>query len=79
MFKGGHKADALQEYSKIVGLDFDHVKDLAALIAVLRMLRYTLAMFVSPGGHGLKVFVRVDSSAEHHREAYRTIAAAAVT
>ena len=75
VFKGGHKADALQEYSKIVGLDFDHVKDLAALIAVLRMLRYTLAMFGSPGGHGLKVFVRVDSSAEHHREAYRTIAA----
>ncbi|WP_298552992.1 DUF3987 domain-containing protein [uncultured Parabacteroides sp.] len=75
VFKGGHKADGLQEYSKIIGLDFDHVKDLTALIAAFRMLSCTLAMFVSPGGHGLKVFVRVDSDAGRHREAYRAVAA----
>ena len=75
VFGGGHKAEALQEYSGIIGLDFDHVDDLAALIIVLKMLSYTLAMFVSPGGHGLKVFVRVDSDAGRHREAYLTVAA----
>lgn len=70
VFKGGHKADALQEYSGIIGLDFDHVENLAALILIFRMLNFTLAMFVSPGGHGLKVFVRVDCPSGRHGEAY---------
>ncbi|MFQ6927505.1 MAG: BT4734/BF3469 family protein [Parabacteroides merdae] len=52
------------------GLDFDHVKDLPALILTFRALSSTLAMFVSPGGEGLKVFVRVDRPAERHGEAY---------
>lgn len=60
VFKGGHKASAIETYSQIVGLDFDHVEDLAALILIFRMLDFTLAMFVSPSGEGLKVFVRVD-------------------
>lgn len=58
VFKGGHKASALETYSQVVGLDFDHVKDLPALILAFRALSSTLAMFVSPGGEGLKVFVR---------------------
>lgn len=32
VFKGGHKASAIETYSQVVGLDFDHVKDLPALI-----------------------------------------------
>ena len=64
VFKGGHKASALETYSQVVGLDFDHVKDLPALILTFRALSSTLAMFVSPGGEGLKVFVRVDSTAK---------------
>ena len=75
VFKGGHKADALQEYSGIIGLDFDHVENLAALILIFRMLNFTLAMFVSPGGHGLKVFVRVDCPSGRHGEAYPLVAA----
>ena len=63
VFKGGHKASAIETYSQVVGLDFDHVKDLPALILAFRALSSTLAMFVSPGGEGLKVFVRVDCPA----------------
>ena len=70
VFKGGHKASAIETYSQVVGLDFDHVKDLPALILAFRALSSTLAMFVSPGGEGLKVFVRVDCPAERHGEAY---------
>ena len=75
VFKGGHKASALETYSQVVGLDFDHVKDLPALILTFRALSSTLAMFVSPGGEGLKVFVRVDCPAERHGEAYPLVAA----
>ena len=75
MFKGGHKASAIETYSQVVGLDFDHVKDLPALILTFRALSSTLAMFVSPGGEGLKVFVRVDCPAERHGEAYPLVAA----
>lgn len=75
VFKGGHKASAIETYSQVVGLDFDHVKDLPALILAFRALSSTLAMFVSPGGEGLKVFVRVDCPAERHGEAYPLVAA----
>ena len=75
VFKGGHKASAIETYSQVVGLDFDHVKDLPALILTFRALSSTLAMFVSPGGEGLKVFVRVDCPAERHGEAYPLVAA----
>ncbi|MFQ9020387.1 MAG: BT4734/BF3469 family protein [Parabacteroides merdae] len=64
-----------ETYSQVVGLDFDHVKDLPALILAFRALSSTLAMFVSPGGEGLKVFVRVDCPAERHGEAYPLVAA----
>lgn len=75
VFKGGHKASAIETYSQVVGLDFDHVEDLAALILIFRMLDFTLAMFVSPSGEGLKVFVRVDCPPRRHREAYLQVAA----
>lgn len=75
VFRGGHKAQQLQAYSRLVGLDFDHVEDLKALIAVFCALAPTYALFVSPGEKGLKVFVRVDSDAARHREAYLTVAA----
>lgn len=75
VFKGGHKASAIETYSQVVGLDFDHVENLAALILIFRMLDFTLAMFVSPSGEGLKVFVRVDCPPRRHREAYLQVAA----
>lgn len=74
VFSGGHRDDQMVDYSKIVGLDFDHVKELAALIVLFRSMATTLALFVSPGGEGLKVFVRVDSGAEHHRRAFEVVA-----
>lgn len=41
VFKGGHKASAIETYSQVVGLDFDHVKDLPALILAFRALSST--------------------------------------
>ena len=65
--------DQVAAYSMVVGLDFDHVENLAVLIALFRSMPTTLALFVSPGGEGLKVFVRVDSGAEHHRRAFEVV------
>ena len=73
-FLGGHRAGQIRSYNQLVGLDFDHVKDLATLSAVFRAMPETLMMFVSPSGEGLKVFVRVDSTAARHPTAYRYVA-----
>ncbi|WP_337942112.1 DUF3987 domain-containing protein [Parabacteroides sp.] len=75
VFKGGHKASQLETYSKVVGLDFDHVADLPALVALFRQQVFTLALFVSPGGEGLKVFVAVDTGREEHATAFAAVAA----
>ena len=75
LFKGGHRANQLEAYSQVVGLDFDHVADLAALIALFLRQPFTLALFISPGGEGLKVFVRVDTAREEHAAAFAAVAA----
>lgn len=75
VFRGGHRAEQLERYSGLVGLDFDHVADLSAMQAAFREMPATYAFFVSPGGEGLKVFVRVDSEPSRHREAYLRVAA----
>ncbi|MCD7852303.1 MAG: DUF3987 domain-containing protein [Parabacteroides sp.] len=74
VFRGGHRDDQVICYSQLVGLDFDHVKDLPALILLFRMMPTTAALFVSPGGGGVKVFVYVDSPVEHHRRAFEVVA-----
>ena len=75
LFDGGHRANQLKTYSRIIGLDFDHVPDPATLAALFRELAFTLALFVSPGGQGLKVFVVVDTGREHHAAAFAAVAA----
>lgn len=75
LFKGGHRANQLEAYSQVVGLDFDHVSNLAALIALFLQQPFTLALFISPGGEGLKVFVGVDTGREEHAAAFAAVAA----
>lgn len=74
VFNGGHRASQLVTYSQLVGLDFDHVTDSAALAALFRKQRYTRAQFISPGGEGLKVFVSVDTGQGQHAEAFAAVA-----
>lgn len=76
VFRGGHKASQLDKYNGTMGLDFDDVENLPLMKQAFRAMPATLGYFVSPGGQGLKVFVRVDSPAEHHRSAYPYVAAA---
>ena len=75
VFRRGHRADQLEIYSRVTGLDFDHVADPSGLAALFRAQKYTLGLFVSPGGEGLKVFVRVDTDREMHINAFTAVAA----
>ena len=68
VFKGGHKASALETYSQVVGLDFDHVKDLPALAAgvsvggfgcVLGSLANLIALRLARVPNGLAEFHRI--------------------
>ena len=74
VFRTGHRADQLETYSHAVGLDFDHVSDPPALARLFREQKYTLGLFISPGGEGLKVFVLVDTDHELHLNAFTAVA-----
>src|SRR5258706_9164334 len=60
----------LLDYSGLVHLDYDGVTDAANLKDRLIKSPFCQAAFISPGGEGVKVFVRVNSGADHHAEAW---------
>src|SRR6218665_441786 len=66
------KKEALETYSGFVCLDFDHLASeaLKTAFAAICKIPYTAFCFVSPSGNGLKVFVSVNTEAEHHEMAY---------
>lgn len=74
-FKGGRKAELLDQYSGFVHLDFDKLSEVQLNTAFQEIARnpYTFACFRSPSGNGLKVFVEVNSGAEQHDNAYREV------
>lgn len=70
LFSGKFKArraDALEEYNKLVVLDLDNLKNVDVRRFELEQLPFVYAVWVSPSGNGLKVLVRVltDNHAAH--------------
>ena len=74
-YAGGRKKEFIQEYNQIIHLDFDKIDDeeLNQIITQVTSIPYTLAFFKSPSGNGLKVFVQVNSTLEHHELAYKQV------
>lgn len=66
----------LNSYSQIIGLDFDHipVTELDKLVTLINECIYTFASFISPSGEGIKIFIKVNTNAEHHSIAYNQVA-----
>jgi hypothetical protein len=66
----------LNTYSQIIGLDFDHipVAELNKLVTLINECKYTFASFISPSGEGIKIFIKVNTNAEHHSIAYNQVA-----
>lgn len=71
-FKGGRKLEFVTQYTQIVVLDIDKLtkEQLTNAKALAQETPYTYSAFISPSGNGLKIFVRVNSSQENHKEAF---------
>ena len=65
----------MENYSGFVHLDFDKLtpEQLNAAFQIIAAIPYTFICFISPSGNGLKVFIEVNTGAEHHDTAYQQV------
>lgn len=75
-FDKQRKVEFLKNYSQIINLDFDHIplEELESLVVKINDCKFTLASFISPRGEGIKVFIKINSNAEKHANAYNQVA-----
>lgn len=71
-FKGGRKMEFLTHYNALVVLDIDKIKPekLAECKSILNSNDFVFAYFISPSGNGLKIFIKVDSGKDEHKDAF---------
>ncbi len=71
-FKGGRKMEFLQEYNKLICLDIDKLEKVKLTEVKAKAIKdeYIYAAFISPSGNGLKLFVKVDTEKENHKETF---------
>ena len=74
-FKEKRLLPNMEQYSGFVHLDFDKLtpEQLNAAFQIIIAIPYTFICFISPSGNGLKVFVEVNTGAEHHDTAYHQV------
>lgn len=75
IFKGGRTADKLQTYSNIICLDIDYLSHdkVVPVKDIIAGSSFTLAVFLSPRGNGLKILVKVNTGSNYHKEAYSQV------
>lgn len=77
IFKEKRVKEALVDYSGIICVDIDNLSkqslDIYQIKANLAKDKYGLLVHLSMSGNGLAVFVKVDSGAEMHSDAYRQV------
>ena len=75
LFEGGPKMDFLKTYNPFVILDINNLDPhfLRYLIFRIKHIEFTKAVFVSPGGRGLKIIVEVDSKMRKHDLAWHQV------
>ncbi|WP_124642889.1 VapE domain-containing protein [Amniculibacterium aquaticum] len=71
-FNGGRKMEFLTNYNALMVLDIDKLEKekLQQCKTKIRMDGFVFASFVSPSGNGLKIFVKVSSEKEQHKETF---------
>jgi len=74
-FKEKRLLPNMEQYSGFIHLDFDKLtpEQLAAAFQIFAAIPYTFLCFISPSGNGLKVFIEVNTGAEHHDTAYQQV------
>lgn len=75
LFEGGRTADKLASYSRIICLDLDKVDESKVNTVKEKACdcEYTFIAFVSPSGRGVKIFVKVSTGPNYHKDAYRQV------
>ena len=75
LFKGGRKLQHLKEYSGVIVLDLDDLSQdqLVSVRSRVEELKFTYSCFISPGGKGLKILVRVFSRPVLHKQAFNQV------
>lgn len=71
-FDGGRKMEFLTNYNALMVLDIDKLEKekLQQCKTKIRMDDFVFASFVSPSGNGLKIFVKVSTDKEQHKETF---------
>lgn len=71
-FNGGRKMEFLTNYNALMVLDIDKLEKekLQQCKSKIRMVDFVFASFVSPSGNGLKIFVKVSTDKEQHKETF---------
>ena len=71
-FKGGRKMEFLTNYNALVVLDIDKItaEELSESKEKLKENPFVFAFFTSPSGNGLKIFIKVDSGKDEHKETF---------
>lgn len=71
-FKGGRKMEFLTNYNALVVLDIDKItpEKLSESKEKLKENPFVFAFFTSPSGNGLKIFIKVDSGKDEHKETF---------
>lgn len=71
-FNGGRKMEFLTNYNALMVLDIDKLEKekLQQCKTKIRMDDFVFASFVSPSGKGLKIFVKVSTDKEQHKETF---------
>ena len=78
-YAGQRLAKCITAYNPLVILDFDELKkeDLARLLETARQAVYTVACWISPRGHGIKIIaypaVRMERSLKNHKAVYTLV------
>ena len=71
-FNGGRKMEFLTNYNALMVLDIDKLEKekMQQCKTKIRMEDIVFASFVSPSGNGLKIFVKVSTDKEQHKETF---------
>lgn len=77
LFEGGRNQETLKKYSGLIVLDFDKLspEQLKSCRESTMDDAFTLALFISPSGNGLKVFVQTQATPATHKESFLKVQA----
>ena len=73
VLNSGRKISEGDTYNGLIHLDYDKIDDISKTIKHIKSIEFTYACFISPSGNGVKVFVRVSSGMDKHKDAFNIL------